>query len=95
MKMKTKYLLILDCRSTIGSIYLNGNNDGTVTDGKLNHPLLDCTEIKMNNPYYIFAIRSLKKEGASHQSVYLPHGSVVAIYQYAEEQGYPPGFSCT
>lgn len=87
-----KYLIILDGRSPIGAIYLQGNNDGTTTDGEIIHPLLDCTQITTDSPYYIFATRSLKKEGKSHQTLYLPHGSVVAIYQYDESDPRPLGF---
>jgi hypothetical protein len=49
--------------------------------------------IDTNNPYYIFATRSLKMEGATHQSLYLPHGSVVMIVQYDENADRPIGFA--
>ena len=87
-----KYLVLLDCNSSIGSIYANGNNDGIVNDGDINHPVLACTEIETNNPYYIFAIRSGDQEGGLRQSVFLPHSSVVAIYRYAEDEPHPLGF---
>lgn len=87
-----RYLVVLDANSVIGRIYAKGNNDGIVNDGRLDHPVLDCTDLVTDSPYYIFATHSLKKEGGSHQSVFLPHGSVVAIYQYAENDPHPLGF---
>jgi hypothetical protein len=89
---KMNYLVVLDAHSSIGKIYLYGNNDGTVTDGELHHAILDCTEIVTDSPYYLIATRIHKKEGKSHQTLYLPHGSIIAIYQYAEKEGRPMGF---
>lgn len=86
-----KYLLILDAVSIPGKIYLYGKNDGYVTDGDTKYPVLLCTEIKMDNPYYIFAKRELK-ESESHQSLFLPYGSVAMIYQIEKDQPTPIGF---
>jgi hypothetical protein len=89
---KPRYLVVLDARSAVGRIYAK-DNDGFVSDGEINHPILDCTQIVTDSPYYIFATRPLKKEGKSHQSLYLPHGSVAVIHQYAETEPYPIGFA--
>jgi len=86
-----RYFVVLDLRSAIGSIYENGNNDGFVTDGKMKHPVLDCTEIAIDSPYYLFATRDMSKTGRSHQHLHIPHGSIVAIHHYAEEEK-PVGF---
>ncbi len=85
------YLVILDSRSAVGAIYLNGNNDGLVTDGTIKHPLLLCSKIEFNNPLFLFVIRPLDKEAS--QSIYLPYGSIVAIHQFAEGDKAPLGFS--
>ena len=84
-----KFLIILDKDSIAGSLYAKGNNDGITTGG---HPLLDCTELVTDNPYYIFATRSLYQEGKSHQTLYLPHGSVALIHRYDESDPHPLGF---
>jgi len=86
------YLVVLDERSAIGSIYVSGNNDGFVTDGQLQHPVLDCTEISTDSPYYLFAKRDMSKQGKNYQSLHIPHSSVVAIYHYADEGSRPFGF---
>ena len=85
-----KYLVILDQNSTIGTIYAKGNNDGIINDG---HPALVCTEIKTDNPHYIFVTRELNPP-ASHQSLYLPYHSVVLIVQFEESDAPPFGFAC-
>jgi hypothetical protein len=77
-----RYLVILDAQSVVGSTYAAGNNDGFVGD----NPVLDCTEIQTDSPYYLFAKRDLSKQGGSHQSVFVPHGAVVMIACY-EDQG--------
>lgn len=87
-----KHLVILDARSAIGRIYAKGNNDGNVSDGDTLHPVLECTDLVTDNPYYIHATRPLKKGDGSHQLLFLPHGSVVAIYQYALDEPSPLGF---
>jgi hypothetical protein len=91
MKHK-RHFIILDANSTVGAMYASGSNDGFTSDGEVNHPVIDCTEIVIDNPYYILATRSLEKEGGSYQSLYLPHGSVVAIYQYNPVEPLPFGF---
>ncbi len=86
------YLVVLDERSAIGGIYASGNNDGFVTDGQLQHPVLNCTEIWTDTPYYLFAKHDMKNQGKNHQDLHIPHTSVVAIYQFADEGSRPPGF---
>ena len=87
-----RYIIVIDANSAAGAIYAKGSNDGFITDGHVQHPVLDCTEIETSSPYYIFAKRSLNAVGESHQSLYLPHGSVVMVVGYADEQGRPVGF---
>ncbi len=87
-----RYLVVLDERSAIGSIYAAGNNDGFVTDSELEHPVLDCMEISLVSPYYLFAKRDLSDQGGNFQSLHIPHSSIVAIYQYADEGSRPFGF---
>lgn len=87
-----RFLIVLDANSTIGRIYANGSNDGFVNDGHQKHPVLDCIELTIDNPYYIFAIREMKKAAGSRQSLYLPHGSVAAIHLYDVTEPHPLGF---
>ena len=87
-----RYLVVLDVRSSIGRIYANANNDGFVTDGEIKHPVLDCTEIAIDSPYYLFATRDMSRTGNTYQHLHIPHGSVVAIHHYAEEIEKPVGF---
>ena len=87
-----RYIVILDAKSPVGAIYANGNNDGLTSDGNISHPVLDCTEIETNNPYYIFAKRSPNEAIPSHQILYLPHGSVVMIVAYDKAEDRPVGF---
>lgn len=89
---KSKYLIILDVRSPAGAMYANGSNDGFASDGNFRHPVLDCTEINAEFPYYLSATRSLKSRGKSHQTLLLPHGSVVMVVSYAEEKPNAVGF---
>ena len=87
-----RYLVILDARSATGSIYASGNNDGFVRDGELRHPFLDCSEVVTDAPYYLFAKRDRSRQGQSYQSMYIPHGSIVYIHCYADEEPRPIGF---
>lgn len=91
-----RYLIVLNANSPIGQLYSqgtiqDGSNDG-FTAGDFRHPILDCTEIAIDSPYYIFAKRAANREGAPRQSIYVPHGSVVAIYRYDEREPHPLGF---
>jgi len=92
MATSSKYLVILDSRSVVGQMYLEGTHDGFVRVGDAKHPVLDCIEIETDSPYYIRAIRTLERIGGSSQTLYLPHSSVVVIYEYAKEERPPIGF---
>ena len=85
------YMVILDANSPVGEMYAAGDNDG-FTSGPTRNPILTCTEIATDSPYYIYAKRILKKEAGSHQSLFLPHGSIVMILQYDEKDPNPLGF---
>jgi hypothetical protein len=87
-----RYLVVLNNRSPIGGVYASGNNDGFVRDGEEKHPVLDCLEVAKEQPFYLFARRDMSKNGGSHQSIYIPHSSVVAIHCYADEGPKPMGF---
>lgn len=89
---KAKFLVILDAKSAIGALYANGSNDGFASDGTLKHPILDCAEINADLPSYLSATRDMKSQGKSHQSLLIPHGSVVMILRYAEEKPNAVGF---
>jgi len=88
-----RYLVVLDAESAIGRVYAKGINDGFVNDGQLDHPVLDCIEIATDSPYYLFVRRDLTRHGKSHQSMHVPHQSVVAIHHYADEGAKPFGFA--
>jgi len=85
--------VVLDARSSIGCVYANGNNDGFVNDGTPKHPVLDCTEIAVDSPYYLFAIRDMPGSGKPYQRLHIPHSSVVAIHHYAKVKEKPMGFA--
>ena len=85
------YLVVLNVNSVTGRIYQAGDNDGFFTEGDVKHPVLLCTAIDLYNPYYVFVTREMK-EDKSHQSIYLPHGSVAMILQFEEDVPSPIGF---
>jgi len=87
-----RYLVVLDAGSTIGRIYANGKNDGFVNDGKVDHPILDCTEIATDSPYYLFVRRDLSRHGKNQQTIHIPHSSVAVIHHYADTGSKPFGF---
>ena len=87
-----KYLVVLDARSPIGSVYGSGSNDGFVKDGELRHPVLDCTEIGTDSPYYLYVKRVFSKQPEGYQSLHIPHSSVIAIHHYADAGPKPIGF---
>lgn len=87
-----RYLVVLDANSSIGQIYLNGSNDGYVAEGEERHPVLDCAEVDIHQPYYLFAKRDMSKQGSSHQSLHISHSSVLFVQIYADEGPRPIGF---
>ena len=87
-----RYILVLDRRSPIGLIYDSGSNDGYIREGDQLHPFLDCTEVVTDAPNYVLVTRDMTKQGKSHQSIYVPHSSVLFIQCYADEGARPLGF---
>jgi hypothetical protein len=87
-----RYLVVLDARTPIGGIYASGSNDGFADDGELKHPILDCTEVTTDSPY-LFAKRDRSEQGKSYHLVHIPHGCVVAVYCYADDDPKPIGFA--
>lgn len=85
-----KHLIVLHAASAVGGIYAVDANRH-ITVGEHRHPVLDCIEMDLNNPYYIFAKRRLK-DSEQYQSLYLPHGSVVMILRYEESDPPTIGF---
>lgn len=86
-----RYLVGLDANSTTGKLFL-ANNDGFMNDGTQDHPLLECSDLGFDNPYYIYAIRDTRKAGGKHQSLYLPHGNVILIVEFDKKVRPPMGF---
>lgn len=86
-----QYLVILDPASTIGKIY-SENYDAISNTNGLKCPLLACTEISFDNPYYIFVERG-GNQAKAKQSLYLPYHSVVAILQQSAGETRPIGFA--
>jgi len=87
-----RYLVVLDARSVVGGMYANGYNDGFVSDGEIRHPVLDCTEIATDSPYYLYVKRDLSRHGKDYQTIHIPHSSIVVIHHYADEGRKPMGF---
>lgn len=70
-------------------MYAAGNNDGFAAGG---NPFLDCVEVAVDGPYYLFAKRDLAPQGGSNQSVYTPHSSVALVFGYDDKGKEPLGF---
>lgn len=81
--MTLKYLVVLDSRSATGGLF-EKDCDLVMMDGEIRHPTLACSDVEMGNLHYIFATRPTKK-GSSHQSLFLPHHSVVMVFRYDGE----------
>jgi hypothetical protein len=88
-----RFLVVLDAHSIIGRVYSRGQNDGYVNDGTDRHPVLDCLEVATDSASYLFAKRDMKRHGGGHQSLHIPHSSVVAVHIYADEAPKPFGFT--
>lgn len=85
-----RYLVVLDTDSPVGAMYAQGSNDGFTQHG--NHPVLDCTEIDLDEPNYMYVKRDMSRHGGSYQKAYLPHSSVVVIHPYEDVEKMPVGF---
>jgi hypothetical protein len=85
------YLVVVDARSAVARIHMAGNNAGTVPDGELHHPVLDCLEVATDSPHYLFVKRKMPNT-AVPQLIHIPHGAVVAIYPYGVDAEPPFGF---
>lgn len=89
-----KHVIVVDGRTATGQLFLHGSNDGVTSNGDLRHPLLDCTAIDLHTPGHICATRELKTPTGSHpQILYLPHGTIVAIFRYDTPERPPLGFA--
>jgi hypothetical protein len=87
-----RYLVVLDRNSPAGTAYESGNNDGMVTVGTESYPALDCVEVQMDQPYYLYAKREMKKPAGEPQTLHLPHSAVALIVGYADDGPRPMGF---
>jgi hypothetical protein len=90
--MATRYLLVLDRNSPVGRLYAESTPPPPTTDGSVAHPVLDCTEVDLSNPGYVEATGSHPRGGGPHQSVFLPHASVVRVIRYDVKDGLPAGY---
>ena len=87
-----RYLVVLDRNSPAGTAYASGNNDGMVSVGTEEYPALDCVEIQMDQPYYLYAKREMKKPAGATQVLHLPHSAVAFIAGYDDDGPKPIGF---
>jgi len=91
MKKIDAHLVILDPRTLVGEMFLAGCNDGIQKIGQLDCPVLLCSEIETNIAGGISAIRSREKGALKDQSLFLPHGSVVLVFDWTKDET-PIGF---
>jgi hypothetical protein len=85
------YLIVLDENSTIGRLCAASDNDGFFRVGPLNHPVLDCVEIAIDGPNYLFARRNTTRSHAM-RALHIPHASVVLIHHCARHESKPVAF---
>jgi hypothetical protein len=85
-----KFLVVIDRDSPIGQAY-----DAWlphVLVGQHRHPAFVCTAMDPSNPWYMFVRTEPTTKHPAHQSIHLPHGSVLFVVQYAEDEQAPFGF---
>jgi hypothetical protein len=87
-----RFLVVLELRPAIGSIYSAGINHGIVHDGLISHPVLDCTEIRTDASYYLCVKREISRSKKETQSLYIPHSDEEAIHVYSDDGPKPFGF---
>lgn len=85
-----RYLIVLDLHSPTGQLFAE-SADRYFDGGAVKHPALACSHVVMDSPHYIFAKRHTKK-GHSHQLLYLPHHSVILIFEWDSDGPAPIGF---
>lgn len=88
MKKETGHWVLLDPRTLIGSIYARGSNDGTCEHSDA--PFLYCTEITMDSPIGVSALRPLPN--GSYTSLVVPYAAIAGIWNVHRRNDFPFGF---
>lgn len=87
-----KHLIVINAESAFGVIHAPGAVLFlSISGSKHRHPVLECIDVDLSNPHYIFA-KSRLRDTQEYQSLFVPHYSVVVIYQRAETDPIPMGF---
>jgi hypothetical protein len=73
-----RYLVIVDARSPIGAIFAGSTRLTKLEE----NPVLDCTEIGLDNPHYLRVVRSLE---SGHATFLIPHRYVLAVRELLGE----------
>lgn len=85
-----KYIVVINANSAIGRGYANLFPAARV--GQEIHVAMTCTEMNADNPHYMFVRTEPTPQGATHQALHLPHGNVLFVIQYSEDEKPPAGF---
>lgn len=85
-----KYIVIVHSQSAVGLGY--AHLFPQVKVGSETHVGLVCTEMDACNLQYMFVRTEPNSQGAKRQALHLPHGSVLFVVQYAEDEPLPVGF---
>lgn len=86
-----KFIVVIHRDSHIGQAY--AALFPSVKVGDQCHVGLACTEMDVNNPLYMFVRTAPTPQGAIRQGLHLPHGSVLFVVQYAENEKPQIGFA--
>ncbi len=85
-----KFLVIVHAQSPLGQAYWDLYPKVRV--GPEQHLGIVCTEMDASNPLYMFVRTEPNSQGALRQALHLPHGNVLLVLQYAENETPQIGF---
>jgi len=74
MTEKLNWLVVVDARSEVGKLVMNGDFAGTLLAGDLQHPYIACEELSFDMPGWLRG----RRVGADHIE-YIPAHVVVGI----------------
>lgn len=86
-----KYIVVIRRDSPVGQAY--HHLFPSIQIGDQSHVGLACTEMDASNPVYMFVRTAQTAQGSVDQSLHLPHGNVLFVVQYDQDQKAPVGFA--